>query len=311
MRPPCELVQREYLPLIRSSLAKNLASLGHSQNQIADALGITQAAVSKYLNQNEGSQQLLSHVSSLTSKLADSINPNSISSDGLVKEVCASCMALRIGGDICTMHRAMIPSLGEADCQICSQLLGGSDSLLTTRAGVLEDIQTALQLIQQSSVFSHLVPQVRANLVVCDEDASSIADVAGIPGRITIIEGRAHVLQGPRFGASTHTASLLLEMKKSWSHVRACLCISGNSMVIKAAKSQKVRILQLDSSESDHTSIAKSAKAKMNKTTSKSAIGIHVPGGMGVEPILYVFGRSAKGLGKLAEKMGDNLMKQF
>jgi predicted fused transcriptional regulator/phosphomethylpyrimidine kinase/predicted transcriptional regulator len=272
-------------------------------------MGITQAAVSKYLNQNEGSHQLLPVVTSLTTRLADAISKKSVTGDLLVKEVCATCMSLRIGSDICTMHRDAIPSLGEVNCQICTDLLSGSNPQLTTRASVLEDIQNSLSIIQQSDVFMHLVPQVRANLVACDESASTISEVAGIPGRITIIEERARALVGPRFGASKHTASLLLRMKKSWFHIRACLCISGKSEVLKAAKLLRVKILELSNSETDHNQIAVSATKKLPKLRSKSKVGIHVPGGVGVEPILYVFGSSAAELGKLCEDMGNAMVK--
>ena len=288
-------------------LAKNLAEDGLSQIQIAEALGITQAAVSKYLHQNEESHQLSPHVSSLTSSLAKAISSKSISSDLLVKEVCSTCMSLRIGSDICTLHRSAIPSLSEVNCQICTDLLGGSNPDLTSRAKVLEDLQSGLRIIQNSTVFAQLVPQVRANLVTCNGLADDVSDVAGVPGRITIIEGKARILVGPRFGASKHTASLLLEMKKSWSHVRACLCISGKSDVVKIAKAKKVRIIELTTSESDHNQIAASAVQKLPTSRSRAHIGIHVPGGVGVEPILYIFGSSAKELGELCEEIGQKI----
>ena len=308
MRPPCELVQREYLPLVRSILANRLKDLGHSQNQIAEALGITQAAVSKYWNQKEGSQHLIPAVTELTTRLAQEIANNNPTSDALVREVCATCMSLRIGSDLCIMHRESVPSLGAVNCQICSELLSGSEPQLVSRASVLSDLQESFRIIQRSRVFSHLVPQVRANLVACNEKAIILTDVAGIPGRITLIEGRARALVGPRFGASKHTASLLLEMRNSWSHVRACMCLSGRLEVVNAAKSQKVKIYELSDSESDPIRIAESVKQKLSKSKSKLKIGIHVPGGLGVEPILYIFGSSATELGELCEEMGHRIV---
>lgn len=308
MRPPCELVQREYLPLIRSSLAKNLATLGKSQNQIAESLGITQAAVSKYLNQDESKYRLYPYVKKFTEQLSTEINSNSIRSDILVKEVCAMCMSLRIGSETCAMHRAAVPILAEENCQICSDLLSGSNPQLATRASVLNDMQRALQIIYQSDVFTSLVPQVRANLVCCGETGSTLHDVAGIPGRITIIDGKARSLIGPRFGASTHTASILLEMRSIWYSARACLCLSGTPDIVKAAQKQKVRIVDLKHSESDPHRIAEYVKNNSSRTRSKANTGIHVPGGLGVEPVLYIFGPSATDLGELSEQMGKELV---
>ncbi|MDF1539007.1 MAG: thiamine-phosphate synthase family protein [Candidatus Thorarchaeota archaeon] len=304
MRPPCELVQRDYLPLLRSLLAKKLNEEGKSQNQIAESMGITQAAVSKYLNQTSEKHPLLRAVNELATRMASEIISGTSRSDILVREICSTCMGLRIGSEICVMHRENIASLAEVDCDICSELLGGSNSDLSSRAETLSDIRDALRLLSDSTVFGRLVPQVRANIVACNKNAKSVADVIGIPGRITLVEGRVRSFSGPKFGASTHTASLLLEMRKSWSQVNSCLCISGQSHIVESAKTLGVQIISLNRSESNPRDIANAAKLKKMKPSSRKLLGIHVPGGIGVEPILYIFGPRATGLAEEAEEIG-------
>ena len=91
MRPPCELVQREYLPILRAELARKLKERGFSQNEIAQNIGVTQAAVSKYLNQPSSKTRLTQLVSSPVTTLVDMITDKSSSSDQIVKEVCSTC----------------------------------------------------------------------------------------------------------------------------------------------------------------------------------------------------------------------------
>jgi predicted fused transcriptional regulator/phosphomethylpyrimidine kinase len=212
-------------------------------------------------------------------------------------------MSLRIGSDICLLHKKSIPSLDAEDCSICSELLSGADTHLTSKSKTLQDIQEALEYIHSSSTFANLVPEVRANLVSCARDAESVEDVAGIPGRITAVEGKAKAFLPPRFGASKHTASLLLLIREKWTGYQACLCLSGKEHVVSAIGKTKIKLISLTSSTSEPSEIAGKA---FNDSVRKPRgfLGIHVPGGIGLEPILYIFGTSAVDLSVLAEEIG-------
>lgn len=306
MRPPCEIVQRDFLPDLRASLSKKLKETGLSQMEIAERIGLTQAAVSKYLQQKDKKRRIDHYIDVLASRLADGLRDNSISSAEVLKEVCGTCMTLRIGSEICSLHRKAITSLDEEECIICSELLGGSDQELTIRSSVLIDMQEGLEIIENSTTFFLLVPEVRANLVACSKDASTIPEVAGVPGRITLIQGKARVFSGPQFGTSRHTASLLLRVKERWSSYRACLCIGGSTSVIDASEKEGVHVIHLDHSAHDASTIAEYALCTQ-QSRPKGFLGIHVPGGIGVEPILYIFGKSAVQLADLSEKIGLRL----
>lgn len=52
---PCEKMAKFYIPALRVSIAKDLSKLGKTQTEIANILGITQAAVNKYLSGNYSS----------------------------------------------------------------------------------------------------------------------------------------------------------------------------------------------------------------------------------------------------------------
>jgi len=297
MRPPCEIVQREFLPAVRTQLAQSLKKKGYSQLEIASRLDVTQAAVSKYLNQSSPQTELSEEIGQLVERLSDMIQNPETKSSAIVKELCSACMFSRLGSSLCKMHQNNVSTLKTENCQICSQLIGGSDDNLSERAEVISDMQDALRIIENSSSFERIVPQVRANLVACTSDAKGIEDVAGVPGRITIIGGRAVAPIGPEFGASRHTGELLLSARDIWPKVRACLCVSGKNEVVKASSRAGFKVASLVESESDASKISESLRSmKKSVRTAASYPAIHVPGGFGVEPILYLFGDSATNL---------------
>jgi len=306
MRPPCEIVQREFLPAVRTQLAQSLKRKGLSQMEISSRLDVTQAAISKYLNQSIPSTELSEEIGELVKRLTDMIQNPETKADAVVKALCSACMFSRLGSTLCKIHQNNVNSLKIINCQICSQLLGGSDDNLSERAMVISDMQDALRTIESSSSFERIVPQVRANLVACTFDAKDIEDVAGVPGRITIISDRAVALIGPQFGASRHTAELLLNVRDIWPNVRACLCVSGRSEVVKAATKAGFRVTSLADSESEASRISDSLRT-IKKRVGKSVRypAIHVPGGFGVEPILYLFGVTATELSQQCLKISN------
>ncbi|MHA2209730.1 MAG: thiamine-phosphate synthase family protein [Candidatus Thorarchaeota archaeon] len=308
MRPPCELVQKEYLPSLRSNLAMKLHDSGQSQSEIARRMNITQAAVSKYLSQGTKKSSLKKHVDILTENLMNMILSDTPQQDMMVKEICKTCMYLRIGSSICKMHRESVPALGEVKCQICTDLLAGEEKEFTSRGVTLRDLQEALTLMSNAPQFSRLIPQVRANLVACGTDASTYMDVAGVPGRITLVNGRAVALTTPQFGASQHTANLLLWARSNWPSLQACLGISGTKEIVAAAEKNGFKMIGLSIPATDHVSISEAAQkfaGRAKKTL--QFVAIHVPGGIGVEPILYLFGPSAVALANVSISLNKKL----
>jgi predicted fused transcriptional regulator/phosphomethylpyrimidine kinase/predicted transcriptional regulator len=276
--------------------------------EIASRLDVTQAAVSKYLSQPIQQSELNDEISELVARLTEMIQIPETKTDALVKELCATCMSSRLGSVLCRLHQKSTPSLKVLNCQICSELLGGSDDVLVAHAKVIGDMQEALQNIAASATFERIVPQVRANLVVCTPNASDLEDVAGVPGRITIIGGRAVSPVGPQFGASHHTAELLLKVRLLWPNIRACLCVSGKDPVVKSAIKNGMKVVSVKVSASEAVEIFDSLlliKKKPGKTVRFPAI--HVPGGFGVEPILYLFGPTATELSEQCMNICDSI----
>ncbi len=308
MRPPCEIVQRDFLRVVRTFVARSLRDEGFSQTEIARKMDMTQAAVSKYLSQPVTKTRLSPEIGSLSEKLKEMLKIGETTSDQIVREICSTCMRSRIGSTLCDMHQEKVPSLKEANCEVCSRLLGGRDDTLAERAMVISDMLDALRTIELSSTFEKIVPQVRANFVACNDLAETVKDVAGVPGRITIVDGYARALISPQFGASSHTAELLLYAKDKWTRIRSCLCISGTNNVVQTARKIGFKIVSITEPESSASRIIKALKTITQLPGERTTFpAIHVPGGIGVEPILYLFGTSAKELSERSIKLSDSL----
>lgn len=74
MRMDCEIITQDFLPALRAIVAKELASCGLNQKEIASILDISQPAVSQYLRDLRGAkkfgdEEIISLVKSVCSKI--------------------------------------------------------------------------------------------------------------------------------------------------------------------------------------------------------------------------------------------------
>jgi hypothetical protein len=117
MRPFCEVVVKEVLPAIRSILAKELKDSGMTQDEIAKALGITQASVSHYLKQSRGKNvRMLSENPELKKRLKETAAKIKEKKANPVLEFCVVCKDVR-KEIICKFHKQSTPGL--KTCDIC------------------------------------------------------------------------------------------------------------------------------------------------------------------------------------------------
>lgn len=123
MRASCEIIVKTFLPAMRADIAKGLSERGYTQTQIAEFLGLTQAAVSKYLGgrlypevktmseQPEVLDTAHRIVEGLTSKAFDQM--------GAISEMCTCCRAMRNSHKLCAYHEGMLPGISKS-CNLCA-----------------------------------------------------------------------------------------------------------------------------------------------------------------------------------------------
>ncbi len=104
---PCETITKNFLPAIKIAVAKELSEkYNRTETDIAKSLGITQAAVSKYLTGAVSLRIKDASETSIIRKMASEIAAKAakeLSKDSVSQEVCNSC--LHNSGDMtCGYH---------------------------------------------------------------------------------------------------------------------------------------------------------------------------------------------------------------
>lgn len=121
MSVPCEAVVKSVAPALRAMVAKRLLDkYSLKQKETARLLGITQAAISKYVRRVRGKAldlESIPEIQTLIEKVADRLVDGKISRPQLVLALCEACTLVRNKGLICSLCRRKDRAL--RNCSIC------------------------------------------------------------------------------------------------------------------------------------------------------------------------------------------------
>ena len=123
MSMPCEVAVKSLVPAIRALIAKELTQTHKlKQDEAALLLGITQAAVSKYIRQVRGRAlniERIGEARAMTLSMSNSLAKGQISRPELVKKFCLVCRLVRQKGAMCELCKRSYPSLDVKHCLVC------------------------------------------------------------------------------------------------------------------------------------------------------------------------------------------------
>jgi predicted fused transcriptional regulator/phosphomethylpyrimidine kinase/predicted transcriptional regulator len=314
MRPPCENVVRQFLPLLRALVSKDLMTrYGWTQNQIATRLGVTQPAISSYISFLERKDLEgfnLEELSQVAGEIASGYTNNEISLSDSILKVCQLCIKLKSGGSICTQHKLAVTELGSERCEACKELFSGAPRYVEERYNVLQDLKEAIVLLESSDSFASVIPEVRTNVVMALPKAKSVSQVAAIPGRIVEIRGKAKAFEEPEFGSSYHLAKMLLITMQYNMNYRSALNIKYNEEIGKAIEIMGCGSYVFNRSEFPDEVMESEVPATWGVKLAHQNRG-SVPdvlideGGYGIEPATYVFGLTSVDAVSKALKIAD------
>jgi predicted fused transcriptional regulator/phosphomethylpyrimidine kinase len=282
-----ELVVEEFLPTFRSMLAEALSERGLTQSDVAALLGISQSAVSKYVQgavaRNERlleSDRLQAHVEHLAEGLASGdLSPVQalVETEVLIRE-------LEQGGVLADLHAEAVPELADRDRSFG---VHDPESRVRRAEQVRSSVRRGLRILENTGGVARLLPAVVSNLVECLPGAETIEDVAGVPGRILDVKGRPTIPAEPEFGVSGHVASVLLAARRHGSDARAAVNVAYDPDLVDALAAAGHVTAAFDSADDPEPAIG----AALSETPDADVL--FQTGAVGIEPIVYVLGPDA------------------
>ncbi|HZW56294.1 MAG TPA: hypothetical protein VFF30_08405 [Nitrososphaerales archaeon] len=124
MQTPYEIASKSVIPAIRGMISRGLIERHLTQAEIANALGITQPAVSKYVWEKRGRAIDFDHredVKKMAALITDGIASHSLSHvqvANMIKELCDYVMR---SGYMCDLHYEVDPQVKDLNCRICME----------------------------------------------------------------------------------------------------------------------------------------------------------------------------------------------
>lgn len=283
-----EVVVEEFLPTFRSMLAAELRDREFTQHEVAEALGISQSAVSKYAHGSVSQRQEVlddERVQDLVERIAEGLASGDMSSVQALVEAEVLIRQLEQGDLLATLHEEAMPALADYDSDFA---IHDPESEVRTTEQVLSSVRRGVRTLTSASGFASYIPNVGSNLAECLPDADGIEDVAAIPGRIFDIKGRATVPSDPEFGVSEHVAGVLLSAREAGTDVRAAVNIRYDDDVVARFDDAGYETVEFDPEAPTDPIVAALEGADHDDT-----FVLYQRGGYGIEAITYVLAPDA------------------
>lgn len=295
LRLPSEVIVEQVLPTLRVRLARELSDRELTQQEIADHLGVTQAAVSKYVSGEATVEPRIDEhprTRETTRRVAEGFAAGEMDPYEALAEVLDLIRAFEDRGPVCELHEEAMPALRGLGCDLCVR---GTDEHLAAERDALANVRRAARILATTPGMSGVVPNVGINVGCALPDATGPTDVAAIPGRIYAMSGRVEVPANPEFGASRNVATVLLAAMETDPAVRGALDVATDDSLLDAARARGIDPLEFDADYED----------REERLRERFEARGHVPrvvfhrGAFGIEPVTYVLGETAEDAARL------------
>ncbi|QLC34828.1 transcriptional regulator (plasmid) [Halarchaeum sp. CBA1220] len=288
LRLPAEIVAESFVPAVRVALAHELAERGCAQREIGAFLGITQAAVSKYLAGQANVEERLADDERLrrtAARVADGWVDGDLDAYDALVEIETLLQSFVDRGPVCALHEEAMPALDGLECDLCVR---GPDAAAARERERLRDVRVAVRTLAADADAAAHVPNVGTNVASALPDPTGEADVAAVPGRVHTVRGRIDVPSDPAFGASQHVAGALLVANERDATIRGALNLATSDALIDAARERGDDPVEFDAAYD-----GRDAELRRAFADGVPAVAYH-RGAYGVEPVCYVFGTDAR-----------------
>ena len=168
---------------------------------------------------------------------------------------------------------------------------------------VINQIKEIYNYISEKKQFSKLIPEVRLNISGSLQDAKDKSEIAGIEGRITVINGYPKASGDIKFGVSDHTARLILTAKEIDQSINFVMNLKYIPDLIKLIQEKSdlktyefIRESQPNNiRDKEHSTMQWLIREYIEKTGQRQIPDIIWDNGAkGKEPMIRLFGKNAK-----------------
>ena len=295
---PSEIVVERFLPTARSMLAAALAERGFAQREIAARLGVSQAAVSQYLADEDHNEERFvdnPRMQATIERIAEGFDTGTMDDYEALAELLELVRAFEDRGPICAIHEEEMPALAGMGCDLCVR---GRDRAVQAEREVLANVRRAVRQFANAPGVTDHVPNVGTNVAMALPAAADETDVAAVPGRLHAMRGGINVPANPEFGASHHVATTLLAAAAADPTVRGAVNLATSEDLL-AAVPDDAEAIAFDAAYEDR-------KRRLGDLFADSVPRIvYHEGAFGIEPITYVLGTSAVDAVEWATRLVD------
>ena len=177
------------------------------------------------------------------------------------------------------------------------------------KQNVINQIREVYGIISKDKDFSKLIPEVRMNISGSLSNAKNKSEIAGIEGRITIINGFPKASGEIKFGVSDHTARLILTAKEFDNSINFVINLKYIPELIESIKKDSNLELQEIIREEQPENVKEKEESTMQwlinesvKKKGKIPDIIWDKGAIGKEPMMRLFGKNSNDIiGKLEQ----------
>ena len=299
---PEEIVTNSFIPTLRLMLANELGRHGLTEREIADHLGVSQSAVSKYkLGKVKVDRRFFENpeISSVIVEVANGLASGTMSRFEAMASICTLIRKMENRGLICAIHEELMHDLSGVGCDVC--IVGRGE--LVEEQEVLSSLRAAVKLIERAEGFHRLIPNVGSNIAMAKKNAKDVDDVAAIPGRIYEMRGSVKVPATPEFGASKHVSEVILAVMRVDEELRAGLNLRFDEELLETCEAMGFIPLEI---EARYEGRKERIGEKISSSDNVPTLVYH-RGDFGIEPITYLLGTTALEVARKASELAQRL----
>lgn len=287
---PHDLISEFVTPELRGLLAHKLREKGLGQLRISKLLGISQPMISKYMSVSYS--EYLRKLEDLGLDANEVVRTVEILVEKLISDNYHEYLELTSSflnsilrrGLLCKTHKKMSPVVPR-DCEICFKMFE------EIRDPYVEEVKVAYEILSFYPRGHEIVPEVGMNIVSAPPNARDFRDVVGFSGRIVKSGDKVIAVGEPVKGGSKHTANVLLKVMSRFPNIRSAVAIKYDEKCIEKLSSSGLNVIKTGPHKSIEEFFASLEKAINGSSEEPDAVAD--AGGLGIEPVIYVFSLDA------------------